>query len=385
MKESLRIENFGPIKCVDIKDVKPFMVFIGKSATGKSCILKLLALFRYIFKLTNIRSYFHHSRITRSPFRVDFKSLVKRNGLVEMFSPETRIVYTCQGDSGNTYSIAYEHKKLSKLPDVAQEDLLFLKGVFVAETRGVLSYWIGSGLPESKLGFYFQETAEIFSEASEAEGEVEIPGLEVKFQVGKAKNGKKIYKVVPDSTEWESFRFTDASSGMQSTIPLAVIVKYMADKFDFDNAFNRSVLDYMVRNERLKEFRPVAGIEGFKRRVAVHIEEPELSLDPFRQTLLAEFLTDTLFHNHKQDRQCSLMFTTHTPYLADYVNVLMSKWENDNSTGVDPALVDVWLLDENGTATSVMVTDDHGRPVVNTDFLAARIEESYAQYEQLRH
>lgn len=48
-KERLIIKNFGPIVEADI-EIKPFMVFIGESGSGKSVILKLLSLLRWIAK-----------------------------------------------------------------------------------------------------------------------------------------------------------------------------------------------------------------------------------------------------------------------------------------------------------------------------------------------
>ena len=42
MKESIIIKNFGPLKEVEIDDIKPLTVFIGKSAGGKSIIMKAL-------------------------------------------------------------------------------------------------------------------------------------------------------------------------------------------------------------------------------------------------------------------------------------------------------------------------------------------------------
>ena len=47
--EHLYLKNFGPIKEMDI-DLKPLMVFIGESGSGKSAILKLLSLLRWVHK-----------------------------------------------------------------------------------------------------------------------------------------------------------------------------------------------------------------------------------------------------------------------------------------------------------------------------------------------
>ena len=53
MKESIIIKNFGPLKEVEIDDIKPLTVFIGKSAGGKSIIMKVIVLMRYIYKMVN--------------------------------------------------------------------------------------------------------------------------------------------------------------------------------------------------------------------------------------------------------------------------------------------------------------------------------------------
>lgn len=65
MKESITIKNLGPLKEVEINDIRPLTVFIGKSASGKSFIMKVIVLMRYIYKLVNIRSYLKNAKITR--------------------------------------------------------------------------------------------------------------------------------------------------------------------------------------------------------------------------------------------------------------------------------------------------------------------------------
>ena len=76
MKESITIKNVGPLKNIQIDDIKPLTVFIGKSASGKSTIMKIVVLMRYIYKMVNIRSYLRNAKITRSPFKLRFDSLL---------------------------------------------------------------------------------------------------------------------------------------------------------------------------------------------------------------------------------------------------------------------------------------------------------------------
>ena len=56
MKESIRIKNMGPLRDVYIEDIRPMTILIGESGSGKSLLMKTLILFRYIYKMLNIRS-----------------------------------------------------------------------------------------------------------------------------------------------------------------------------------------------------------------------------------------------------------------------------------------------------------------------------------------
>ena len=60
MNEYLLIENFGPIDEIILDDIRPFTVFIGESGSGKSTIMKVLSLFRWMYKRVNLRSYLQH-------------------------------------------------------------------------------------------------------------------------------------------------------------------------------------------------------------------------------------------------------------------------------------------------------------------------------------
>lgn len=386
MTESISISNFGPISHIEIPEIRPLTVFIGKSASGKSTIMKVTALMRYLFKMVNIRSYFHHSGINRSPFRIEPRKLMEENGLAGMIRPDTRITYIVRSDSGNAYEVKLGGGKIGKLPDVAKSDLIFQKGVFVSENRNAISSWLGSGANRHgfKLGYYFGETTELFMEASDAMEEMELPFVGMTFKQVKLKNGLKQYRLSDNSRSDVSFRLRDASSGIKSTTPLALIMEYMAGKFDFTSAFNRSVLSYLYQQDRLNDFKPVAGLDGFRRRVDIHVEEPELSLDPAAQTRLLLFLTDLMIHRHNPDRTITLMFATHSPYLVNFLNLLMAMWESDTSQGTPPCAIDVYLTDPNGTMRSMTVTDEKGRKVVDADYLASEIEDIYTSYSSLR-
>lgn len=386
MKEYLIIEDFGPISNVRIDDIKPFTVLIGRSATGKSTIMKVIALCRYIYKLANIRSYYHLSNILRSPFRIDFRALMRENGLDGMLKTSTRIVYTVSFDNDHTYTVEYSDRKLRSLPNVAIEDLIFLKGVFVSENRNAVSSWLGSSLERRSMsmGFYFDETLKLFLDATDVVKEIDLPSIGMVLSVAKSSNGQMQYLLRKDGAKNNSFKLKDASSGMKSTVPLAVIVNYMARKFNFKEAYRRSVIDYLLKADRLTDFRPATEVDGLRPMVSIHVEEPELSLDPDSQILLQSNIVDTLFHRASEDRTCKLMYATHSPYLANHINLLMAQWENNPETGLDPDNVEVFLTESDGTLRSVIVRDEKGRKIVDSEFLAKEIESLYSDYYLLR-
>lgn len=79
LKEKLIIKNFGPIVEAEI-DIKPFMVFIGESGSGKSVILKLLSLFRWVFKKTMINDLYKHIG-RKLYYEFDIENMLKSSGL----------------------------------------------------------------------------------------------------------------------------------------------------------------------------------------------------------------------------------------------------------------------------------------------------------------
>lgn len=76
-KERLVIKNFGPIVEADI-EIKPFMVFIGESGSGKSVILKTLGFCRWICKKVSLASIIAHIEPRYKRNRNIYNSVYKR-------------------------------------------------------------------------------------------------------------------------------------------------------------------------------------------------------------------------------------------------------------------------------------------------------------------
>ena len=93
--DRLVVKNFGPIKSLDI-EIKPLTIFIGESGSGKSAILKLMSLLRWVHKQNNLRSFFVKSKLaTKSDYsRLVSSTLLKMSGLEEFVTAQTEIEFT---------------------------------------------------------------------------------------------------------------------------------------------------------------------------------------------------------------------------------------------------------------------------------------------------
>ena len=66
MKEYISIKKFGPIESIELNPIEPFVVLVGESGSGKSTIMKVLSLFRWIYKRLVLRSYVRHAGIKKT-------------------------------------------------------------------------------------------------------------------------------------------------------------------------------------------------------------------------------------------------------------------------------------------------------------------------------
>lgn len=110
MHESITIRQVGPLRDVHIDHIPPITLLIGASASGKSTLLKVLILMRYVYKMLNIRAYLKASKISRSPFRLRIDSLLS-DELKDALNPQSEIIYrvSFSGKGGTTqdYEISY--------------------------------------------------------------------------------------------------------------------------------------------------------------------------------------------------------------------------------------------------------------------------------------
>lgn len=387
MKESIIIKNFGPLKEVEIDDIKPLTVFIGKSAGGKSIIMKVIVLMRYIYKMVNIRSYLKNAKITRSPFKLRFNSLL-HDGLKGMITAQTEIYYTVE-INGNKYTLKYTNRGLQSDINIPDKDLIFFKEAYVSGMRSLIPIWASKAVSVKgeNLGFFFHETFNDFNDATDVIKEQKLEYLNLKMKVRKSGNRPKLFTIESLQNDAVPIELRYASSGIQTSAPLVAIVHYFAQEFSFKDAFQRSVLNYLYKQDLLTKFTPGINRNKLGKYVHIHIEEVELSLAPEDQRAFMSNLVEEVFHKNKKDRKLGLMVLTHSPYIVNHLNVLLRAGYFEKARENYPFLekddIAVYRVNE-GKIISLMATDnDTGEYVINALDMSDTMERIFEEYESM--
>lgn len=377
MQESILIRNFGPIKEVEIEDIRPFTIFIGESGSGKSTIMKLLALFRWIYKMVNIRSYLREAGISKSPFRFSLSTYMTNAGFENYLKDDSEIVY-----QKGSCILLLKNKSLNTNTSVRLDELSLEKICFISDKRNMIPDILANHTEKRTANFFLKETFEDFREAIQKLKSLTIDYLNIRIAMEKSGNMDK-YRIRGVGEEDFAINWEDASSGMQTVTPLSVIVDYFSGKYDIKAALNRSVFKYLSDSDDLKNFRPIQNVGDIKNRcVNIHIEEPELSLFPESQKNLMDFLVTHCLTGEK-DYQIKLMLATHSPYIVNYLNLLIKRHEKGNIQMPNIAFgdVDVFEIGE-GYCHSLKLPKEHS--IIDTRIMSDPISSTYAEYNRLK-
>jgi predicted ATPase len=380
MKESIVIKNLGPLKNIHIEEIKPFTILIGESGSGKSTLMKVIALFRWLYKMQNIRSYLKKSNL-KSPFRYRMEKYLKNCGIDEFVKNNTEIIYKVSFVSGKTYELKFINKQLSSLPNIDSSDIYFNKISFISENRNIIPLWAdkGASFTGGYLGFYFHEVYKDFELASDSIKEIELNHINLKFSVKKSNSGKK-YKIESQENEKFEIEFKNSSSGTQSSTPILLISQYFSQNFDFEAAFNRSVLNYLSSTDNLTMFKAVKNLSEINKKIFIHIEEPELSLFPDAQCKLIDDLVSNCFI--KNQNEVELFISTHSPYIVNYLNLLIRAFDKKSKDDVAQYNYDNLSVFQisNGELFNLVVQNER---LVNTNPLSDTINYIYNKYNEL--
>jgi predicted ATP-dependent endonuclease of OLD family len=383
--EQIIIKNFGPIEEVYIQDIRKITVFIGESGSGKSTIMKVVSLFRWIYKMVNIRSFLKYSGVKKSPFRFLFINLLKTSGMLGYLKADTELEYH------NGSCILIWDPKAKKLKGtsvyIPKEEMSLEKISFISDKRNLISDFVDNNSSIKKNMFYPNETYSDFETAIQEVKEIDVLNLGVRFTVKKTSQGLK-YLIAPKSDgSIYNIKLNEASSGTQNLVPMNVIVEYFSNYYNLVASINNAILSYVSKSDSLSDFKAVKNVGDFiNKNVHLIIEEPELSLYPSSQRMLMDFLVKNVYGDSQREYQISLMMATHSPYIINTLNVLLRRdiRKDHQLASIKDEDLSVFRV-YHGRVQNLISKDSHtGETIVNTMDLSDEMEEIYNEYVSLR-
>jgi predicted ATP-dependent endonuclease of OLD family len=373
MKEYLLIENFGPIREVELEDIKPLSVFIGESGSGKSTILKVLSLFRWIYKRVNLKSYLQQANISKTGISFKIKTLLGISGILEYLHDDSVIIYR-----RDKYVIEMKNKSVNTRFTIAPEDLCLDKICYISDKRAMIADFIDNKMERKVANYYLQDTIDNFIQAYKELKQFSLDYLGVEFKLDKQGTSPEKLKIRGLNSDY-SIEMKNASSGIQTVTPLSMIVEYYATKYNAVESMNSALFRYMTDMDMLKNFNAAKNVGEIKKRsVHIMVEEPELSLYPESQKSLIDYLVKSCFHD-VHDYNMTLMIATHSPYIVNYLNLLVGRAEKkiDTPYKMNFSDIDVYEISD-GYATSLKLDVD--KEIVDTRLLSEPISEIYEEY-----
>lgn len=374
MNEYLRIQNFGPIVDIELDNITPLTILIGESGSGKSTIMKTLSMFRWIYKRVVLRSYVRQAKIKKTGLGIQMKTLLKTSQLNEYIKPDTEILYR-RGD----YTISYMKGKLNAQADIPAGELSLEKICYISDKRSMIPDFLENKIEKKSVNYHLQDTLDNFILAADTIRQLSLGYLDVEFKIEKSSNGDK-YMIKNTNDRPCSIQLRNASSGTQTVTSLSLIVEYFAKKFDSQKSMNASLFTYLQDNDKLDTFSTTKNIGTIEQKnVHLFIEEPELSLYPESQSRLMDFLIDRCFiakHSHNM----TLMIATHSPYIANYINVLIRRPQDGKKAFINPEDVNVYEVNE-GIVGQLKIFNNE--PIIDTRSMSEPITEMYREFNSL--
>lgn len=358
IQERLIIKNFGPIVKATI-DIKPFMVFIGESGSGKSVILKLLSLFRWIYKQQQL--FYSLELLTKS--KVDFETHINQTLEVELQNSSlvyyfqkgsfasyeiNGIIFTLQHDTQPNFTLL--NKRISK--QVSLEKI-----TFITDERAVIPTLLNNTTRNVRFPYHLTSTYEDFRLAfNELKGDnkqVVIETMGVNLTSIKSTYEQKF--VISQDDKPYKISFQDSSSGIKSVSIVELISRYYPFHFNtqdifvnfygkiapnfikllgknFENVQNATPEEMIRRSIMQNIALSLEDISNTDARINIFIEEPELNLFPNAQKNLVEHLVYSCFEPPKKDKNKTIhiAFSTHSPYILSSLNCLLLACEVAN-------------------------------------------------------
>lgn len=342
LQESIIIKNFGPIANVELSNIRRYNVFIGESGSGKSTIMKVIAMMRWIYKMCCVRTYFKNSGI-QNPFRFRTDAILGDNGLKDFLRNDSEISYKI-----GSFEIILKNGKLNfpnKYVDISE--LTLQKVAYISDKRVMIPDLAAGNVALRHGMFYLDETLLNYQKAIDVIPESDMKYLGVKLIARKSGAGKKLFvSSINGDAPFSNLPLVSASSGLQSSVALHYIVHYFSKYYDIIESMNSTIVRYLAAGDNLSKFSAGFNIGKFpNKRISLHLEEPELSLFPSNQWGLMRYLIEECLGAEKAEMDMTI--ATHSPYIITALNIMMLAYRafHKDPEAFKRIKVDIPLLD----------------------------------------
>lgn len=383
----LIVRNIGPIKEVDI-DLKKVNVFIGAQSSGKSTLAKIISFCTWLDK--------HTDRTTKKYVNGAIDSLKKYHRLTDEYFNEDSVIFY-QGDN---MAYVYNWPENAPMPfseegfepelHVNNTEFFFEKvgretnpkviyipaeRNFVSAVPNLRKYQEDRDNLQDFVNTWFEVKRKFSKDKA-----IEILNLGVQYYYQEDNYQDQVVIGQGKQIPLES-----SSSGLQSIIPLLVLVKWMAEGIyaedkPFSPAENEEVEKLLAGSIQMdktlsEKFERFLGF--LSGRIYTHtqfiIEEPEQNLFPETQCELMYHILSSVNHgkNHR------LVMTTHSPYVLYALNNCMDGFSVSDklpesvkstiksaSSFINPDDVNIWQI-RDGKLETIKDGDSVGQHYFN--------------------
>lgn len=317
MNERLVVKSFGPVKDLDIT-FRKITLFIGDQGMGKSCVAKLFSMFKWLEKVLAQGRYKQNYFEQYNRF---VTKLCAYHRIETFISDDSYISY-----EGVLYHFVYD--KVFRVIRTDEEVEGISKVMYIPAERSIVSVAenkprLLQELPASSETFY----DEFVNAKKSFQSGFALPfeGLRFKYD---SLNG--VGWMHGDNY---AVRLVNASSGIQSSLPMCMVTEYLSGKIKNregkklskeekdklgkrvaeimeNDAFSETIKDMMIRQ--------LSASNTYDSFINV-VEEPELSLFPKSQM---EVLFSLVSNNATSEKNM-LVITTHSPYSLAIINMMI--------------------------------------------------------------
>ena len=398
----LIVDNLGSIKHIEV-DFKKVSVLIGPQSSGKSTIAKVYSFCCWLDKMTDN---------TRKALSLGaYKKLLSYHRMSTYLTPDTRIFFEGeniiyaynypQNEEGATmlpFSPTFEEEKYNSytcgdekevcLERVNREkspkvEYIPAERNFVAAVPNLSTYLEADDSLQDFVNTWYKAKKHYAKE-----NRLGILNLGMQFFYNESDASDYVH--LDDGND---IPVACASSGVQSLVPLLGMIKWFTSDIyrnqaerPFSPEENEQISKLLKENkngvygDELTQM--LERLVGFaKGKIYTHtqliLEEPEQNLFPDTQCDLIDYILASI--NHGKDHR--MLMTTHSPYVLNYLNVLLKRSEDSNAY-LRENLLSVYRLHE-GTVQNLVGKDENGAIIVDSIDLSETMQSIYEEYNQL--